>query len=176
MTSIDDLQRAAQGTGPEAKEARKRLLTLSSRQKKTTRKGKRRDPEGDEQREVVRYLRDRGDLLFCSVPNEHQMPSERGRLVALGLSPGAPDLLIFTPFVIADAYSGLAIEMKRPDLERPEDPLSGTSPAQRQWIDDLGACRWRVGVRYTSTAAIRLIEECYGRPPRRLPARNPPRR
>jgi Fe2+ transport system protein FeoA len=71
---------------------------------------------------VVKWLRQRG-VLHLHVANEGNVPPQyRAKLIAMGLLPGASDLLVFLP-----GGKLAALEMKAP---------GGTATqAQRQFID-----------------------------------------
>lgn len=76
-------------------------------------------------------------ILFLHVPNEGERSIGTAvTLKRMGLSPGAPDILIFdTP---DDRYNGVAIELK----------VDGKKPSkeQRTWIRDLRQRGWAAEV------------------------------
>ncbi len=117
--------------------------------------------ESVEQRRVADYLRARGDLLWTHVPNESKRGPRQGRALRdAGMKRGVPDILIFTPIYragVAAPYVGLAIELKRRKGGK-------VSPEQREWINALGECGWRIAVAKGADEAISAIEACYGAP------------
>lgn len=117
--------------------------------------------EHAEQAAVVRWLTTQGVLLaerdqfeniaFCSVPNGARVSErERSKLVAEGLSPGFPDLLIFDRPPACPDKVGVALEMKRRD--------GGKTPEnQRQWHAKLRARGWTVVVANGAREAVEQL-------------------
>lgn len=92
-----------------------------------------RKPEERIQAHVVAQLRLAG-VDFAHPPNESKStPGYRAKLKAMGLSPGIPDLLIFTP-PPCGGYVAAALELKS-DKGR-------ISTAQREWLDCLASYGW----------------------------------
>jgi len=119
--------------------------------------------EEAEQRTVAAYLDTRGDLLWFHPPNESLRSPRQGRRLQLaGMKRGVPDVLIFASYYVgpqhdADIYDGLAIELKRES--------GGTVTAeQTAWISRLEDCGWRAMICRGAAEAIKLIEQCYGKP------------
>ena len=109
--------------------------------------------EEQEQRAVAQYLDMRG-LLYCHVPNGGMRnKAEGGKLKAQGVKDGVPDILIFKP---KNGAVGLAIELKRRTGGR-------LSPYQKYWLDELENNGWAVFVAEGSDAAIKAIENFYGK-------------
>jgi hypothetical protein len=79
-------------------------------------------------------------------------------LLAQGLSPGAPDLLVFDVPTKAienstDRYVGVAMELKS---------ATGTlSEEQKRWLRRLSDCGWRVSVPRSTAQAIAVLEDMY---------------
>ena len=79
-------------------------------------------------------------LLF-HVPNggtrgetERSREIAGGNLKAEGVRSGVPDVALL---VARKGFHGLFIEMKRPSLKSPKDPLNGCSEKQLEWIEGL---------------------------------------
>jgi hypothetical protein len=94
------------------------------------------------------------------VPNgEFRHPATAGRLAAMGVRRGVPDVLL--PCLAHDAeadrtYVGLAIELKRADHS------NHTTPEQDDWLAWLDSQEWRSVVCYGAAEAIRVIKEYLG--------------
>lgn len=109
-------------------------------------------PEAVEQAVVACVLRTDG-ILFHASPNGAQVTKvSAGELVALGMAPGVPDLLVFSPPV--------ALEFKAPDKRpvrmAPLD-IAAVSDAQRHWIGELRKAGWAAEVVFTAEEAIGLL-------------------
>lgn len=137
MTSLKELQRIARARGPEAKAARKAILmnegSLINCIGGHSKKKKRNDPEGAEQRVYLDRLRwTRPDVWACtfSVANERMSRGEAGRLKALGVRVGIPDLLCILPSP-SGRWRGMALEFKAPGRER--QARGGRTVAQVEW-------------------------------------------
>lgn len=111
-------------------------------------RAKPRQLEHAEQVVVVRYLRAAG-ILHCAIPNGGYAlsPQAGARMVAAGLSKGAPDLILFESPPNAPGNRGVAIEMKRVGGEKP-------APEQLAWHVELEARGWVVLVCYGAVEAL----------------------
>lgn len=98
---------------------------------------------------MVAVLRAAG-VLVASVPNE----AGRGKhcFHMLGLLPGMPDLLIFSPAPNRPELRGVAVEMKRAKGGR-------VSPAQKRAHALLRACGWEVRVCRGAVEAFKFLGE-----------------
>lgn len=105
---------------------------------------------------VVEYLTLRG-FTFLHIPNEGKRSlHERHRQAALGLSPGAPDLLIFDQPQTGPKYGpyrGVAMELKT--------STGKVSPAQERWLNRLAALNWYTCVPRSSRQAIDQLRLLY---------------
>ena len=100
--------------------------------------------EHEEQREFVRWFRQSQKVRIFAIPNGgHRSASQGGKLKAEGVSAGVPDL--FVP------EWRLWIEMKRKKGGR-------LSPDQRDWIDYLESCGYRVIVAHGCEEAIAAVK------------------
>lgn len=84
--------------------------------------------ENQEQRQLVKWIRDRADIspFVIKITNEGRMTvGQRCNLILMGLCPGASDLFIAVPNV---KYHGLWIEMKR------NKRYSASEMATESWI------------------------------------------
>ncbi|MFH1568515.1 MAG: VRR-NUC domain-containing protein [Gemmatimonadota bacterium] len=104
--------------------------------------------EAGHQRTVCQWLEANG-VLYCHVPNERAQGLQRQILAGLGVKPGVPDLLIFTPPPSATGR-GVAIEMKA--------PLGRASSQQLRWINDLEHAGWLARVCRGCDEAIAWLE------------------
>ena len=108
--------------------------------------------EAQEMMVLAEYLNLSG-FLWLHVPNEGKRSVVAGRRAkALGLSPGAPDVLIFDQTSHGDP--GMAIELKRIKGSRVGD-------RQQQWIWDLRKRGWVAVICYGSDQAIEAINRWY---------------
>jgi hypothetical protein len=104
---------------------------------------KRASPEEDLQRACVAFagvLRSSHpilDYLFHPANGGKRPPGEAGKLKALGVRPGVPDLMLPLPSP-SGRWRGLALELKAPSGRLAED--------QRRWLDALQMQGWLVGV------------------------------
>jgi len=88
--------------------------------------------------ELLAWLSSRHPILqwMLHVPNGGKRPKgEAGRLKAMGVRPGVPDLLLPIP---SGNWSGLAVELK--------SPTGRLSPAQAAWLDRLEQAGYLVAV------------------------------
>lgn len=109
-----------------------------------------RHQESFEQRTVAHWLRQAG-LFFCAIPNGGKRNRfEAGRMKDEGVTAGAPDILIFDAPPCADEYRGVALEMKKPDGDKP-------TPAQRAFLADLEARGWVSLVAYGAVDAFKQL-------------------
>lgn len=109
--------------------------------------------------ELLAWLSSRHPILqwMLHVPNGGKRPKgEAGRLKAMGVRPGVPDLLLPIP---SGNWSGLAVELK--------SPTGRLSPAQAAWLDRLEQAGYLVAV-------CRSIEEFKAVVDRFLSGRKPP--
>lgn len=86
-------------------------------------------------------------IAFAHVPNESDVPPQyRAKLARMGLAPGIPDLLIFTP-PPCGGYVAAALEIKAPRMI--------ASDRQMAWLERLRGLGWAtaVGVGYGGCVA-----------------------
>lgn len=84
------------------------------------------------------------------VPNGGKRPKgEAGKLKALGVKPGVPDILLPRPSP-QGRWKGLAIELK--------SSTGRVSPDQREWLDIHVEDGWCVGVARTLDEFVVLVE------------------
>ena len=93
---------------------------------------------------------------FHPANGEYRHPATAGRLKAMGVRPGVPDVLL--PCIVQDTtagveYVGLAIELKRSDHSN--KPTS----EQSEWLSWLDSQHWRCVVCYGAKEAINVICE-----------------
>lgn len=119
--------------------------------------------EQAEHETLARYLETfQPHLLWLHIPNGGKRnPREAAKLKRMGVKRGAPDFVIFTAFAIESVghvewHPGLAIELKR-------EHGSKTSEEQSAFLAAIGTNGWRAEVCHGADAAIKLIEECYGK-------------
>jgi hypothetical protein len=110
-----------------------------------------RPTEAGEQKLLVKWLKVRG-VPFFSVPNEAAFIAGTswglsGQLKAMGLTKGAPDLVLIG---MPDRYP-VAVEMKRPG--------GRLSQAQRDMHDEMRFHGWAVVVAYGADDAIKQLEK-----------------
>ena len=109
--------------------------------------------EEEEGYALAAWLRDR-PIKFLHVPNEGlRSPQSAQRLKRLGLSPGAPDYLIFTPPPLLVRSSGCAVELKRQSYS-PSD----VKPEQLAWLASLKALGWEAFVAGGAAEAIAKLQ------------------
>jgi len=110
-------------------------------------------PTEEQELKVIAEWLDLHGLLWCHVPNEGQHKVQyRVKQMAMGVKPGVPDILIFTP-PRAGTYVGTAIELKRADKSnRP-------TKRQKEWLVKLSELGWYTAVCYGADEAIRLLEK-----------------
>lgn len=117
-------------------------------------KVKRGTPEEDLHRDVMAWVNlhlVRYPVLEWLIhpPNGGKRPKgEAGKLKAMGVKPGVPDLIL--PLSCGQ-WKGLAIELK--------SPTNKTSAAQAAWLARLEADGWLVGVVRTLDGAIEIIKQ-----------------
>lgn len=115
------------------------------------RKKKRNSPEEDLQRACVEWAElasGRHPLLrrLIHVPNGgKRSKGEAGKMKAMGVKKGVPDLLLPLPSGI---YPGLAIELKAPGGK--------TTIEQDEWLADFSRAGWLTGVCYSLQEFIEL--------------------
>ncbi len=93
---------------------------------------------------------------FHAANGEYRQPATAGRLKAMGVRAGVPDVLL--PCIARDAavgvdYVGLAIELKR------SDHSNKPTPEQEEWLSWLDSQDWRCVVCYGAQEAINVIRE-----------------
>lgn len=117
--------------------------------------------EDQEQITVADWLRLHPKLVWTATANggiRHKATA--GRLKAMGIVAGVPDILVFTPPTRPDVVSfhdgGLAIEMKR------SDGGAGASKAQRGFMQNLEDCGWLCFVANGAGEAIEILTKYYG--------------
>lgn len=100
---------------------------------------------------VVQYLRLQG-LTFVHPANESRGTiGWRAKLKRMGLSPGCPDILIFTPPPRMPGFVGMAMELKS---------LRGRlSTAQVWWINELDRLGWYAVVARGLDQSLALLRE-----------------
>lgn len=109
--------------------------------------------EGLEQYTVAQWLRLK-DILFLHIPNERKCSApEMVMLKAMGLEPGANDLLIFdvTWKLGVEGYTGVAIEMKSATGKLQDN--------QKVWLEKMAQRKWLTAVCHGSAEAISLLTE-----------------
>lgn len=110
---------------------------------KTAPKKKRNTEEEDLQRACIEWASlncARLPLLswLVHIPNGGRRPKgEAGKLKALGVKPGVPDLLLPVPSPFGN-WNGLALELK--------SSVGKLSEAQHNWLTKLEKAGWRCGV------------------------------
>ena len=108
--------------------------------------------EDGEQTLLASWL-DAFNILWTHPPNEAMCtPQYRRKRARLGVKPGVPDVLIFTPPPRNPAVRGVAIELKR------RFGKSRPTVHQTRWLEDLGACEWLTSVAYGAEEAISWLE------------------
>lgn len=115
---------------------------------------KRGEPEAEEQKVVVEWLRARGYERFTHPANETKRSwFVAKKLKAMGQQPGVLDLFIWMRPPLHPEAGGVAIEMKAPG-----ETMAAVSEAQEQWIRDLRALGWKVRVFFSAREAIAWLE------------------
>lgn len=105
--------------------------------------------ELSEQMVVVRALRKAG-LRFAAVPNGGRRDLKSARMFkASGVSPGVPDLLIFSRPPARPDKVGVALEMKRSNGK-----VSDLSADQINWLEALESLDWICVVGYGAQNAL----------------------
>lgn len=103
---------------------------------------RRAEHEEDAQIALMSWLQLQYPAVFertAHVPNGGQRGKRiAGRMKAMGVKPGVPDILCFVP---SRGHNGLAIEMKRPGA-----PPSATSKEQHAWLRHLEGLGWHACV------------------------------
>lgn len=124
----------------------------------TGRARKSRGPEEVQQVALVACLR------MCRIPFSGSMNGvmkltevQAARAKAAGMERGDPDLIIWAPPPGMPGKVGMAIEMKKPDLQPSTDragEFSGARPEQRERLEMLRSNGWHVVVAYTCADAL----------------------
>jgi hypothetical protein len=84
---------------------------------------------------LARWLESAG-VLWCHPPNgELRAWSVARRLKGMGVKPGVPDVLIFTPPPLAPTARGVAVELKR-------QGVTACSAEQKAWMAALKEAGW----------------------------------
>jgi hypothetical protein len=103
--------------------------------------------EEAEQLELAYWL-DAREVLWAHIPNGgFRHVTTAVRLKRLGVKPGVPDVLVFTPPPAYPSARGAAVELKRVNVRR-------ASPLQQEWLVAMGAVGWCVKVCSGSQEAI----------------------
>lgn len=113
----------------------------------------------------------RAGYLHCSIPNEgKRSPAVARMLKSAGLSPGAPDLLVFDVPPGAPEFVGAAIQMKQPGAPTtvPEN--------QEAWLIALAARGWATQVCWSAPEALAWLASLGYRIPEPASRRPLPRR
>lgn len=108
--------------------------------------------EEAEQTLVVNYLAAKGYLYCASAGGVRTSIKQAVKMKATGYVAGVPDLSIYEP---RGEYHGLFIEMKR-------TKGGNTSPAQKQWIEQLNKRGYKAVVCKGAASAINEIEKYFG--------------
>lgn len=92
------------------------------------------------------------DLQFAFHPanGEYRHPATAGKLKAMGVRPGVPDVLF--P-LRCDSWTGLAIELKR------SDGKNKATGRQQEWLHRLHMEGWRTAICYGANEAIDVLRE-----------------
>ncbi len=114
--------------------------------------------EAAEQRILVRWMKARG-LMFFSVPNEAAIDgTATNKLKLMGLSPGAPDIVIVTRPASPINSRIVAVELKK--------AKGGVvSKEQESWHDEAAKHGWLVVVCHGAKDAIKKLSLLYGLKP-----------
>ena len=101
--------------------------------------------------------------LFHAANGGNRDPATAGKMKAMGVRRGVPDLLLPVP---RGRFCGLAIELKvwkgSPDPVDPSDPTKyRTMPSdnQRDWLAHLTSAGWSTSVQWGAPAAIEALRE-----------------
>ena len=93
-------------------------------------------------------------LAFHPANGEYRLPATAGRLKAMGVRAGVPDVVVGAPAYLFDShrrYSGIAIELKRADHS------NGPTPEQLFWLARLEHYGWYCYVAYGAEEAIEEV-------------------
>lgn len=91
--------------------------------------------------------------LFHPANGEYRHPATAGRLKAMGVRPGVPDIIL--P-VNSKGYVGMAIELKR------SDGSNKATAGQSEWLHFLRREGWQTHVCYGAAEAIAAIKQYMG--------------
>lgn len=108
--------------------------------------------ETDEQRVLAQWLNVKR-ILWAHCPNGGLRSWSQGRMFkSIGVMPGVPDVLIFSPAPNMPGARGVAIELKR---------TSGAhvTPQQEAWLDALRRAGWVAEVCAGAAAAIKTLAQ-----------------
>ena len=113
-------------------------------------------PEDDIQRSVAQRL-DAIGVLWCHVPNGGKRNvREAARFKGLGVKPGVPDVVIFTPPPSSDTARGAVLELK---AEKGKPTAS-----QLAWLQRLHQLGWEADIAYGCDEAHAILNRWgYGR-------------
>ena len=112
------------------------------------------------QRVVAAYLNHCG-VLWAHPPNGGwRHPATAARLRQQGVSPGCPDVMVYTAPPREPGKVGAAMELKR-------DKGGRLSPAQKAWLDGLKSCGWATAVCCGVDEALAMLKD-WGYLPGRL--------
>lgn len=108
--------------------------------------------ETDEQRVLAQWLNAKR-ILWAHCPNGGLRTWQQGRMLkSIGVMPGVPDVLVFSPAPNMPEARGVAIELKR---------TSGAhvTPQQEAWIDALRRAGWIAEIRVGAAKAIEMLTQ-----------------
>lgn len=108
--------------------------------------------EESEQKIVAAYLKVKGYLYCASAGGVRTSMKQAVKMKSTGYVAGVPDLAIYEP---RGNYHGLFIELKR-------KKGGATSPAQKEWIEQLNKRGYKAVVCKGANAAIKEIEAYFG--------------
>ena len=119
------------------------------------------DREFREQVALVGVLRMARIPFSGSLNGVHLSKAQAGKAKAAGMETGDPDLTIWAPPPAHEGRVGMAVELKRPDLEPKTEragEFSGARPEQRDRLEMLRANGWHVVVAYGCNDALNKIK------------------
>jgi hypothetical protein len=129
------MQRRPKGPTPVPTRRRRRIVVVPK--------------EAAEQQLLAAWLNLRG-VLWCHVPNgEWRHWNIAKKLKAVGVMPGVPDILVFSP-PPREVARGVAIELKRVGVRR-------CSADQARWLEALGHAGWLTKVASGAHEAVEWL-------------------
>lgn len=109
--------------------------------------------EANEQMVVVDWLRWHGLLFSATANGIYTHPVSMSKMKRLGVSPGLPDILLFTPPPAYPGVVGVSIELKR--------RKGGiVSHEQLEWKEKLQKVGWLSYIALGADQAIEILEAC----------------